>query len=110
MSNEVNDGVAEAIQELAKAVKDLAQQVHWGFRNEFDENVPDMLGKINNAIVKRTWHIQGKDENGKYLEDDGYNCTQPCCIAGLDRRENDRRKSNIGYDGMIEKRSNGQIS
>jgi len=110
MSNKVNDGVAEAIQGLAKAVEHLAKEVHWGFVNDFDENVPDMLGKINNAIVKRTWHMQGKDENGKYNENDGYNCTQLCCVAGLDRREDDRRKSNIGYDGMVEKRANGQVS
>jgi hypothetical protein len=54
--------------------------------------------------------MQGKDENGKYNENDGYNCTQLCCVAGLDRREDDRRKSNIGYDGMVEKRANGQVS
>ena len=43
--------IADAIDGHSKSINGLSQNIHWSFRDDFDENVADMLGKINNQFV-----------------------------------------------------------
>ena len=43
--------IADAIDGHSKSIDGLSQNIHWSFRDDFDENVADMLGKINNQFV-----------------------------------------------------------
>ena len=43
--------IADAIDGHSESIDGLSHNIHWSFRDNFDENVADMLGKINNQFV-----------------------------------------------------------
>jgi hypothetical protein len=69
--NEVENEIAEAILKIADAIDGhsesidgLAKQIQWCFRTDFDENVADTLGKINNQFVKFNRDRERKAKDG----------------------------------------------
>mgnify|MGYP003147169084 CR=1 FL=1 len=62
--NKVKNEIAEAILVHAKSIDGLAKQMQWCFRTDFDENVADTLGKINNQFVKFNRDRERKAKDG----------------------------------------------
>ena len=56
--------IADAIDGHSKSIDGLAKQIQWCFRTDFDENVADTLGKINNQFVKFNRAKERKTKDG----------------------------------------------
>ena len=62
--NKVKNEIAEAILVHAKSIDGLAKQMQWCFSTDFEENVADVLGKINNQFVNFNKAKERKAKDG----------------------------------------------